>query len=88
MAHDLTRLMASGLLRAGAELYHPRRRSGTDGDIVARLTDDGIEVNGTVYKSVSTAAARVTGYPTNGWTFWRVRSTGVRLDQLRDRAPA
>ena len=44
-----------------------------------------IKYNGQNYYSLSAAAVAVTGRPTNGWSFWKVRHKGelVRLSDLR-----
>ena len=79
----MAKLIQAGVLAVGDELYHRGRPSG--GYITARVTKDGIEVNGTPYRSLSTAATRLAGHPTNGWTFWRLRATDRPIAELRKR---
>jgi len=45
-----------------------------------------IELNGQVYPSLSAAAVAITGRPTNGWTFWRLRvgEKAMPLAKLRE----
>ena len=81
MANDLRRLLDSGALAVGDELYHPKRTGG--GEITARLVGGGIEVGGQVYPSLSTAAKEVAGTATNGWTYWRLRRSGEPVAHLR-----
>jgi hypothetical protein len=78
---DISGLIEAGRLTVGAELYH-RGRSG-ETETVARVTRGGIEVDGTIYSSLSTAAVRLAGHPTNGWTFWRLRETGRPIAEIR-----
>lgn len=82
MRGDIAKLVKSGRLAVGEELYH-RGRPTQLPDVIARITSDGIEVNGTTYRSLSTAAARIGGHQTNGWTYWRVRATGQPVADLR-----
>jgi hypothetical protein len=42
----------------------------------AKVTESGIEYDGTTYKSVSAAANAVTGNQVNGWRFWECRLPG------------
>jgi hypothetical protein len=78
----LRELIASGHLPVGTVLLHSStrgpgaHRADREATATATVASDGINVAGTVYKSVSTAARAVTGYPTNGWTYWYVRSSG------------
>jgi hypothetical protein len=53
---------------------------------LARLRGAEIELKGQLYPSLSAAAVAVTGKPTNGWTFWRVRigEEAVPLAKLRE----
>lgn len=87
MRGDIDRLIDTGKLTVGEELFHPGRpaRSGR-GEVVARVTRGGIEVDGARYSSLSTAAGKIAGHPTNGWTFWRLRSTGRPIAELRQPA--
>jgi Restriction Enzyme Adenine Methylase Associated len=79
----LTDLIAAGRLPVGTEVYHQARRH-ADRAVVGRVQAGGIEVNGTVYASPSGAARAVSGTTAeNGWTWWRVRSTGKVLAELR-----
>ena len=83
LSPGLAHLLTAGRLSVGDELYHPRRHRSTDEQFVARVTKGGIEVHGKLYKSPSQAAADTLGYPVNGWKFWRLRSTGKLLNELR-----
>ncbi len=83
----LRELIASGHLPVGTVLFHsPTRGVGAhrpEREATATVESDGVNVAGTVYKSPSTAARAVTGYPTNGWTYWYVGSSGKSLSSLR-----
>lgn len=83
MASELATLIASGRLRVGDTLYHPRRPRTGGGEITARVLAHGIEVNGKAYNSLSTAAGSIAGHAVNGWTYWRVRPSGALLASLR-----
>lgn len=84
MERDLAKLIGSGRLRVGDELFHPAGKH-RSADIVATVTDEGLEVDGTMYRSPSTAARAAVGYSANGWAFWRLRSSGELIDSLRKR---
>jgi hypothetical protein len=76
-------LIAAGALTAGDVLVF------TDSEFDARatvLSDGSIELNRTVYDSLSAAAMTVRGRPTNGWADWSVvRGLGtMTLKQLRE----
>jgi len=75
-------LIASGRLMVGTQLYHRSHRT-PPGELEARVVEGGIEVGGSVYPSASTAARAAIGHSANGWTFWRVRPSGVLLDEIR-----
>jgi hypothetical protein len=79
----LTDLVAAGLLAADAPLV----ASSHGKEHTASLREGGVQWNGTVYSSLSTAAVAITGKPTNGWTFWRtsVGEKPVALAKLRER---
>ncbi len=50
------------------------------------LRDQGVQVNSKLHRSPSEAGSTVTGYPVNGWRFWRFRTeTGEErpIDDLR-----
>lgn len=55
-----------------------------------KVANGALEINGTRFTSVSAAAVKVTGRPTNGWDFWQCKMPGkaefVRIDTLRDEA--
>jgi len=88
---SLSDLIEKGLLGKDAVLTSEYQK----GNHVARLvfSDEGVQVSldadtAKCYPSLSTAAATITGKPTNGWTFWKTKDrTGslVSLDTLRDR---
>jgi len=44
-----------------------------------------IRLKGVIYETPTAAAVSITGKPTNGWNFWKVRNNGelVRLRKLR-----
>lgn len=88
MRGDIDRLINEGKLALGDELFHAGRptRSGRS-EVAGRVTRGGIEVDGTHYSSLSTAAGKIAGHPTNGWTYWRLRSTGRPVGDLRARDP-
>ena len=80
----LSRVIADGRLPIGSELYHASRLH-PERAVTGRVVSGGIEVNGQVYPSPSTAARAVThSAAENGWTWWRVRDTGRPLAELRD----
>jgi hypothetical protein len=79
-------LVASGLLAPDERLtlrHRDRSHEATlleDGSV--RLTDDG-----SVARSLSTAAKQLTGTSTNGWTAWHVpRLGGISMSEVRQRA--
>jgi hypothetical protein len=80
VATTFRNLIDSGRLRLDAELFHPKR---SGGDVLARITSDGIAVDGKTYPSLSTAAGHISGCATNGWTYWRLRETGRPIAELR-----
>jgi hypothetical protein len=51
------------------------------------VKDGAIELNGEAFPSVSAAAVKITGRPTNGWDFWQAKPPGksefVRISKLR-----
>jgi Mrp family chromosome partitioning ATPase len=75
-------LVAAGLLAPDAELV----ASSQGQQHIARVRGKQIELNGTRYRSLSAAAASVTGRRTDGWTFWRTHVDGqnVSLAKLRE----
>jgi hypothetical protein len=80
----LSRVIADGRLPIGSELYHASRLH-PERAVTGRVVSGGIEVNGQVYPSPSTAARAVThSAAENGWAWWRVRDTGRPLAELRD----
>jgi|HubBroStandDraft_6_1064221.scaffolds.fasta_scaffold207326_3 hypothetical protein len=81
MKNEIHRLLDAGKLEVGTALYHPQR--GGRPAVDARIVGDGIEVKGTVYPSLSTAAKEVAGYACNGWFFWRLRSSNAYVDRVR-----
>lgn len=81
----LKALLDAGLLEAGATVcatFSRRRHE-------ARVDDLGFLylADGSVHKNPSSAARKLTGYETNGWTFWRVAGEGkpTSLKTLRQR---
>lgn len=82
MANELARLIASGQLREGDELFHTLRPR-AKGEFTAHVADDGLVVRGNHYPSPSTAARALAGYASNGWLFWRHRPSGLTLAELR-----
>jgi hypothetical protein len=82
MPNAFARLLEAGDLRVGDVLYHPRRQGG-GGDVEARVVDGGLEIDGRVFRSPSTAAGSIAGHATNGWTYWRVRANGKPLHSIR-----
>ena len=69
----LTDLLSAGLLAAGTVVY---ARSGERNATV--LADGRIDVDGVAHDSPSGAAKAITGYPNNGWTFFRLELGGTR----------
>jgi hypothetical protein len=79
----LLQLIADGRLPTGTELFHPARLH-SDSEVTGWVVPGGIEVNGHVYRSPSTAARAVTrSAGENGWLWWRLRETGLPLAVLR-----
>ncbi len=83
MTNELSRLVEEGALHVGDELYHPRRAQTGSGEVTARIVERGVDVGGHVYPSLSTAAKAIAGTATNGWTYWRLRSSNQLLADLR-----
>jgi hypothetical protein len=83
MANEFNQLIASGRLQVGAVLYHPKRGHASGDQVIGRVIEGGLEVNGKTYRSLSTAAGALAGHPVNGWTYWRLRSSGETLASLR-----
>jgi hypothetical protein len=79
---SITDLVAAGLLSPDAELVATSEGQ----QHIARVRGKQIELNGTRYRSLSAAAASVTGRRTDGWTFWGIRVDGenVSLAKLRE----
>jgi len=82
---DFAKLVASGRLTPGTRLYH-RNRGGAE--IVAFITNEGIQLGGKVYVSPSGAAVAVRHSPTDGWLFWRLADSDLTLDAIRKEAIA
>jgi hypothetical protein len=84
----LKALIDAGLMAPGASLfavYQGQRHEATvDADGIIHLAD------GTSHNKPSGAAVAVTGYETNGWTFWKTTIDGqaVRLRELREKTKA
>lgn len=75
-------LVETGLVRAGADLYCPRRRAR------AQVRIDGSLLFGGQTGSIHQMGARAAGQPScNGWTYWHAEEAGdlVALDALRGR---
>jgi hypothetical protein len=80
---SLVDLIASGQIPVGTELYHTSRVY-KDRVVTAQIVAGGIEYKGRVYQSPSGAALAVTGMVAeNGWRWWRVKSSGRLLGELR-----
>jgi hypothetical protein len=77
---QLAALVATQRLRPGDELFHSTLHGG---ELIARVVVGGLQVDGKVYPSPSSAARAAAGHSTNGWTFWHVRSTGATIETLR-----
>jgi hypothetical protein len=83
MVLRLGNLISSGVLPVGTELFHPTRRHANRA-VTARVVSGGIEYQGRVYTSPSGAARAVTGtVAENGWVWWRVKSSGRPIGELR-----
>jgi hypothetical protein len=83
MTNELSRLVERGALQLGEELYHPRGRRSGGGEVTAYIVENGVDVAGQIYPSLSTAAKAVAGTPTNGWTYWRLRRSDQPLAEVR-----
>jgi hypothetical protein len=81
-AQSLLDLVRDGTLPLGTELYH-RLLQHHDRAITAVVVAAGIEFGGAVYVSPSAAARAAAGHAENGWRYWRLRSGGQLLADLR-----
>lgn len=77
-----TDLVADGRIPVGAVVFH-RSRGLAAGTVEATVEPEGLRILGKLYRSPSTAALAVGGHAANGWLFWRLRTTGETLHQLR-----
>lgn len=82
---EVVDLIGAGFLSPGATL-HVRRKKHRDRTATV-LQDGSLDVNGTVYPTLSAAAIGISGKTENGWYFFGVEEVGkrVRLRDLRDR---
>lgn len=83
---ELSDLYTAGIV--SSEL--PLTANYKDHSFRAKLTNQGILVNDTIYKSPSKAGGIVTGKPTNGWDFWKfidADGKSQRLKILREKLP-
>ena len=69
MAEDLLSLIMSGKLPIGTILYH----QGPQYSGRATVTENGLRVWGTTYKTPTGAAKAITGREVDGWIFWSAR---------------
>jgi hypothetical protein len=84
-SRSLLELVRDGTLPVGTELFHTGLRN-AERAATAVVVAGGIEFRGTVYASPSGAARAVVGTKAeNGWRFWRLRSGGQALADLRAR---
>lgn len=81
--NELLAMITDGRLRPGTVLLHRPKPRNADRHVEAIVVPAGIRLRGHVFTSPSAAAKSVGGTKTNGWNFWRVRDTGVRLAELR-----
>ena len=77
-------LISAGLVQPGQTLYPKMNRyKGRNAQI---LVDGRIDIEGSVYDSLSLAGSHIRKKNTNGWTFWLVQeSPRERMFDLRDR---
>ena len=77
-------LINAGLVSDGSKVF-----ANFEGGLREATLDDQGRLHlddGTVHRTPSGAARRVTGHETNGWNFWRLEVDGnaVSLKELRD----
>ncbi|CAB4739223.1 unannotated protein [freshwater metagenome] len=77
-------LISAGLVQPGQTLYPKMNRyKGRNAQI---LVDGRIDIEGSIYDSLSLAGSHIRKKNTNGWTFWLVQeSPRERMFDLRDR---
>lgn len=77
-------LISAGLVQPGQTLYPKMHRyKGRNAQI---LVDGRIDIEGSIYDSLSLAGSHIRKKNTNGWTFWLVQeSPRERMFDLRDR---
>ena len=77
-------LISAGLVQPGQTLYPKMNRyKGRNAQI---LVDGRIEIEGSIYDSLSLAGSHIRKKNTNGWTFWLVKeSPRERMFDLRDK---
>jgi len=78
----LSDLVLRGRLPVGAVLFHPGRRH-KERTVDAIVERDGLRVGGKLFSSPSAAAEAIAGGSANGWTYWRVKSSGKTLASIR-----
>ena len=77
-------LISAGLVQPGQTLYPKMNRyKGRNAQI---LVDGRIDIEGSIYDSLSLAGSHIRKKNTNGWTFWLVQeSPRERMFDLRDK---
>lgn len=78
----LLELVTSGRIPTGTTLFHPGRRH-KERTVDAIVEREGIRVGGKLFRSPSAAAEAIAGGPANGWTYWRLKSSGKTLASIR-----
>lgn len=82
--NQLEDLISAGRLPAGSVIVHKGRRR-NERKVEAVVEQDGVHLEGRVYKSLSTAARAAEGHAVNGWVYWRLAESGERLADIRQR---
>jgi Protein of unknown function DUF262/Protein of unknown function (DUF1524)/Restriction Enzyme Adenine Methylase Associated len=78
---ELTDLLSAGLLEVGQTLYPRSARA--QSTVATVLSDGSLDIKGKNYTSPSSAAAAITGRPTNGWWYFLSRKAD-RKSSLRN----
>ncbi len=82
---SISALIDAGLLEEGTEVFHEGRLH-SERTAAGRIVAGGIKIGDRVHASPSGAARAVSGSSAeNGWRWWRVRPSGLTLDEIRQK---